>query len=238
MSTYEHYEDFQVSDENEEEELESRDPREIRRMALMVEIRDNLQQRVDFLMAAVKDPEVLAMPGWQRALLAGIHKDPRILLDEVEGRRYYLPELLEVEKGKPIWVWECANLVDGRWESWLDFPGYDVSYDASGWGIPWPENYDRETESLRASQLARLTWEQGQTGDETLFDAYRQAHRLGTSIRCDLAEGSDLSNGRTEDNLTVADGLVNGLIAVQQGLTSDWIFVLPARAREVRVDVW
>jgi hypothetical protein len=46
---------------------------------------------------------------------------PRILVSEVDGLRRYEPELL-VDNHRMVLAQECAELIEGRWESFMTLP--------------------------------------------------------------------------------------------------------------------
>ena len=69
----------------------------------------------------------------------------------------------------------------------------------------------------------------------TIWDAYQLANRRRCGLTVSLTEDSGLGNGRSERMLRVSPRRVNGHVAVQQGLTSDWIFLSPDHAKAVEV---
>jgi hypothetical protein len=67
----------------------------------------------------------------------------------------------------------------------------------------------------------------------TLWDAALKAER-GRPLEMRMTKGG-LGNGRAEKRLGVC-GLISGCVALQQGLTADWIFVGRERARDIEVE--
>ena len=69
-----------------------------------------------------------------------------------------------------------------------------------------------------------------------LLTAALRAQELDQQVEATVTRGG-FGNGRTEAHISVGRGLVNGMVAVQQGLTSDWVFVSPDAAKAVEVEL-
>jgi hypothetical protein len=71
----------------------------------------------------------------------------------------------------------------------------------------------------------------------TLWDVYRTALRLGASLQVELVADANIGTWRSERMLRVSPCLIRGYVAVQQGMTCDWYYFVPAglaKAAEVR----
>lgn len=69
-----------------------------------------------------------------------------------------------------------------------------------------------------------------------LLTAALRAEQLDRAVEATVTKGG-FGNGRTEARVSIGPGLVNGMVAVQQGLTSDWVFVSQDAAQAVEVEL-
>ncbi|MHB1576969.1 MAG: hypothetical protein ACYCX9_10760 [Candidatus Dormibacteria bacterium] len=69
-----------------------------------------------------------------------------------------------------------------------------------------------------------------------LWTAALRAEQLDQQLEATVTRGG-FGNGRTEARVSIGPGLVNGMVALQQGLTSDWLFVSPDAALAVEVEL-